>query len=838
MGGESVADSETGMDRGAVDERAAAAERATIERAAVVGAGLMGAGIAAHLANAGVSVLLLDIVPAEPPAGASRSVLAEEAVARLLKSDPAALMHKRNARLITPGNLEDHLGGLADADWIIEAVIERLDVKQQVYARIDAARGAGSIVSSNTSTIPLARLLEGAGTDFARDFMITHFFNPPRYMRLLELVVGERTDPEKAEIIRAFADERLGKGVVDARDTPGFIANRIGGYFVQCAMVEAFDAGLAVEEADALLGRPMGAPKTGIFGLLDLVGLDTVRHVGRSLLENLPSDDPFHAVHREPELVTRLIETGYTGRKGKGGFYRLNTEGGGRVKEAVDLATGEYRPAAKSRLAAVEAAKRGGLRALVESPDPGGRFAWRVLSRSLAYAASLVPTVAADLTAVDEAMRLGYNWKRGPFQLIDELGPSWFAARLEAEGMAVPPLLALAAAAGSGAAQTGAAAAGGADAAPGAEAHSSGVADAPGGFYRVEGDRLRHLTSDGAYADVPRRPGVLLLADVKLRGGRLAGNSSASLWHLGDGVLCLEFHSKMNAFDDATLKMVGTAIETVMMEGFKGLVLYSDGDNYSVGANIGLGLFAANIGLWPAITELVEGGQQAYRFLKYAPFPVVAAPAGLALGGGCESLLHSDAVQAHAESYIGLPEAGLGLLPAWGGSTQMLLRHTQHGKRMQGPMPPIAGAFETISMAKVSRSAEEARELLFLRPSDGITMNRDRLLADAKAKVLELAASYEPPEEPTFRLPGPSARAALDIFVGEFVNAGKATAHERVVSGRIAEVLSGGDTDITEEVSEERLLELELEGFLALIHEPKTLARVEHMLETGKPLRN
>jgi 3-hydroxyacyl-CoA dehydrogenase len=303
-------------------------------------------------------------------------------------------------------------------------------------------------------------------------------------------------------------------------------------------------------------------------------------------------------------------------------------------------------------------------------------------------------------------------------------------------------------------------------------------------------------------------------------------------------VLCLEFHSKMNAFDDATLKMVGTAIETVMMEGFNGLVLYSDGDNYSVGANIGLGLFAANIGLWAAIAEFVEGGQQAYRFLKYAPFPVVAAPAGLALGGGCESLLHSDAVQAHAESYIGLPEAGLGLLPAWGGSTQLLLRHTQSKRRMAGPMPPIAGAFETISMAKVSRSAEEARELLFLREGDGVTMNRDRLLADAKAKVLELAPGYKAPEEPTFRLPGPSARAALEIFVGEFVNAGRATAHDAVVSGRIAEVLSGGDTDITEEVSEERLLELEREGFLALIHEPKTLARVEHMLETGRPLRN
>src|SRR5665811_555514 len=521
-----------------------------IRRAAVIGAGLMGAGIAAHLANAGAEVLLLDIVPSDLPEGASRSVLAETAVAKLLKADPAAFMHKRNARLITPGNLDDHLDRLAEVDWIIEAVVERLDIKQQVYARIDAVRRPGSAVSSNTSTIPLVRLVEGASEQFARDFMITHFFNPPRYMRLLELVVGEKTDPATAQMLRSFADERLGKGVVDANDTPGFIANRIGGYFLQCAMVEAMDSGLSVEEADAVLGRPMGAPKTGIFGLLDLVGLDTVRHVGRSLFENLPADDPFHAVHREPELVTRLIEAGYTGRKGKGGFYRLNTEGGGRVKEAVDLATGDYHPAAKPRLGSVDAARRGGLRALVESPDPGGAYAWRVLSRTLSYAAALVPSVAADITAVDEAMRLGYNWKKGPFELIDELGAAWFAERLAEDGQAVPTLVALAAAGST----------------------------AAGAFYRVAEGNLQHLTPDGGYADVRRRPGVLLLADVKRRGERIAGNSSASLWDLGDGVACLEFHSKMNAFDDGTLKMIGTAIETVMMSGFAGLVLYSDGD--------------------------------------------------------------------------------------------------------------------------------------------------------------------------------------------------------------------------------------------------------------------
>jgi 3-hydroxyacyl-CoA dehydrogenase len=647
--------------------------------------------------------------------------------------------------------------------------------------------------------------------------MITHFFNPPRYMRLLELVVGESTDPIKAEKIRAFADERLGKGVVDVHDTPGFVANRIGGFWVRCAISEATQAELTVEEADAVMGRPMGAPKTGVFGLIDLVGLDVSTYVARSLGENLPADDPFHSVNTESALMKRLIENGYTGRKGKGGFYRLDTSGGRRVKQAVDLATGEYHTASRPRLGCVEAAKRGGLRALVEFPDAGGAYAWRVLSSTLSYAASLVPDVAGDITAVDEAMRLGYNWKKGPFELIDELGVSWFARTLEDEGRPVPPLLATAVRV--------------------SEA-DGGRGEDGGAFYRVAEGGLQYLMTDGNYADVRRRPGVLMLADVKRRSDRLAGNSSASLWDLGDDVVCLEFHSKMNAYDDGTLKMFGSAIETIMTEGYKGLVLYSDGDNYSVGANIGLALFAANIGLWPAVEEMLDGGQQAYRFMKYAPFPVVGAPAGLALGGGCESLLHSDAIVAHAESYIGLPEAGLGLLPGWGGTKEMLLRHTRNEKRMKGPVPPIAGAFETISMAKVSRSAEEARDLLFLRPGDTIVMNRDRLLAEAKARVLELAESYEPPEEPVLHLPGPSGRAALDIFVGEFRNAGKASEHDAAVSHEIATVLTGGDTDITEEVSETDLLDLERECFIRLVRQPKSLARIEHMLETGKPLRN
>ncbi|HET6518469.1 MAG TPA: 3-hydroxyacyl-CoA dehydrogenase NAD-binding domain-containing protein, partial [Geminicoccaceae bacterium] len=453
-----------------------------IQRVAVIGSGVMGGGIAAHVANAGVPVLLLDVVP--EGAVDNRNALAEGAVRRLLKSDPAAFMHERAARLVTPGNLEDDLGRLAGCDWIVEAVVEDPGVKRRLYERIDAARRPGSIVSSNTSTLQLAKLIEGLPARFRRDFLITHFFNPPRYLRLLEVVAGDETRPEAVEAVSAFADHALGKTVVRAKDTPGFIANRIGGFWMECALTEALERGIAVEAADAVLGRPLGIPKTGVFGLMDLVGIDLLPRVARSLAANLSPGDAFHGVHREHGLVRRMIADGYTGRKGKGGFYRLNRANGQRVKEALDLRTGAYRPAEEPRLGGVEAAAQGGgPRALFESADAASHYAWSVMSRTLAYAASLVPEVADDIVAVDEAMRLGYNWERGPFELIDRLGPAWFADRLRRDGLPVPPLL-------------------------------ERVGE--GAFYRVEDGRLRYLTTDGAYVDVPRRPGVLLLADIKL----------------------------------------------------------------------------------------------------------------------------------------------------------------------------------------------------------------------------------------------------------------------------------------------------------------------------------
>lgn len=775
---------------------------AGIEKAGVLGAGVMGAGIAAHLANAGIPVVLLDIVP---EGAADRNAIAAGALEKMKKAKPAPFMSAARARLVTPGNLEDHLELLADCDWIVEAVIERLDVKQAVYRKVDAVRKPGSIVSSNTSTIPISRLVEGLPEAFARDFLVTHFFNPPRYMRLLEIVAGTATRPDAVALLTGFADVRLGKSVVACKDTPGFIANRIGTYWIEAATKAAIEGGLTVEEADSVAGRPMGFPKTGIFGLLDLVGIDLGPHISASLLSTLPADDPYRDIAEDRPLLRKMIAEGYTGRKGKGGFYRLDKEGGKKTKLVIDLATGEYRPQVSTRLESVAAGAKD-LRKLVEHPDRGGRFAWELLSRTLAYAASLVPAIADDVTAVDEAMRTGYAWRWGPFELLDRLGPAWFAGRLAAEGRPVPPLLA---------------------------------AVGEGTFYRVEGGKLQFFGTDGAYHDVVRPPGVLLLSDVKRAGPPVAKNASASLWDIGDGVLCLEFTSKSNSLDEAILRQLQKAMKLIENGKFRALVIHNEGTNFSVGANLGLALFAANIAMWPAIEALIAEGQRVYKALKYAPFPVVGAPSGMALGGGCEILLHCDAIQAHAESYIGLVEVGVGVIPGWGGCKEMLARWIANPKRPGGPMPPVAKVFEMISTAQVATSAEEAREALILRDGDGITMNRDRLLADAKARALALLeGGYRPPAEPVFQLPGATAKAALDLAVAGFRANGMATPHDVVVADKLARILSGGDTDVTDTLPEDELYRLEREAFLELVRHPATLARIEHMLATGKPLRN
>ncbi len=769
-----------------------------IRKVAVVGAGVMGRGIAAHVANAGLPVLLLDVVPA---GATNRNALAEKALAALRSAQPAAFMHPKNARLVTAGNIEDHLPLLADVDWIIEAVVEDLPAKRAIYGRLNEYRRPESIVSSNTSTIPLRQLIDGLPPAFAQNFLITHFFNPPRYMRLLELVAGEQTRPEVVAAITTFADLRLGKGVVPCKDKPGFIANRIGGFWLQCAMTEAFARELDVEEADAALGPPVGIPKTGVFGLLDLVGLDLVAHVARSLVANLPPDDPFQAIRDVPPLVARMIESGHIGRKGKGGFYRRVEQAGGSAIEAIDLKSGDYRP---HRRPPKDGGQKPGLRAFLEQEERASRYAWRVLSETLCYAADVAFDIADHLLAVDEAMRLGYNWRQGPFEMIDALGAGWFAGRLRAEGRTVPALL-----------------------------------EKTGGrpLYRVKDGRLQGLSAAGDYVDQPPLAAGLRLADLRRLGKPIAGNGSASLWDLGDGVACLEFHTKMNTFDAGTLAMIGQSI-AIVGQRFKGLVIGSDGENFSLGVNLGLALFAANVAYWAGVEELVKQGQTLFQRLKYAPFPVVGAPAGMALGGGCEILLHCDAVQAHAESYIGLVELGVGLVPSWGGCKELLLRWMAHPQRPGGPMPAISKTFETIGTAKVSMSAAEARDLLFLRPTDGITMNRDRVLADAKAKALELARDYKPPTPLTAALPGPSGRVALLLALSDLAKRGLASPHDVVIAEKLATILTGGSTDITESVPEDDLLTLERNTALDLLRQPATLARMEHLLDTGKPLRN
>jgi len=766
-----------------------------IAKVAVLGSGVMGAGIAALIANANIPVVLLDIVP---EGAENRNILAEKAVEKLLANNPSGFTHKNKAKYITTGNLSDHLDHLTDVDWIIEAVLEKLDVKQDVYRKINTVRKTGSIVSSNTSTLPLHVLVEGMEGDFASDFLITHFFNPPRFMHLLELVAGKQTRTDAYAEIEKFADVKLGKGVVKCKDTPGFIANRIGVFWMMTGLLEAIRLGISVEDADAIMSKPLGIPKTGIFGLFDLIGIDLMPLIAKSMLATLPERDLFRTLYQEPDLIKNMIANGYTGRKGKGGFYRINKENGKKIKEVINLATGEYAVEQKSSLASVKAAKDG-VSALINHADKGGEYARLVMSKTLAYAASLIPEIADEILAVDNTMKWGYNWKYGIFELIDKIGAETLINVLEAESIAVPALL-----------------------------HTRP-------FYKVEGNQRLYL-HEKTYQPFPQKAGIWSLADKKLGNKPVLKNASASLWDIGDGIACLELTSKMNSVDMDVVGMIEESIEKVKKD-FSGLVIGSDNDNFSVGANLSLLLFAANMADWALISDIIKRGQHALIGLKYAPFPVVSALGGMALGGGCEIVLHSDAVQAHVESYAGLVEVGVGLIPGWGGCTEMLVRHLQ-GLATGNAMPAISTVFETIATAKTSASAEEAKDMKILNAHSRITMNRSRLIPDAKQLCLLLADNYTPPESPTLNLPGETAKVALEIVLSQYFDAGKATAHDVTVGKQLATILSGGSTDITQSLSEQQLLDLEHHAFMELIKTRPTLDRIEYMLENGKPLRN
>jgi 3-hydroxyacyl-CoA dehydrogenase len=774
---------------------------AKIKRVAIFGAGVMGGGIAAQMADAGVEVILLDVVPDR---AANRNELAEAAVKTQRESAPPGFVYPSRARFITCGNLEDDLAKLRDCDWIIEAVKEDVCIKQDVYRKIDADRKPGSVVSSNTSTLTLAALSAGMPESFARDFMIAHFFNPPRFTQLLETVPSDNMRSGAAGDIRRFADLSLGKNVLQCKDTPGFIANRIGGYWMMRGLEEAVRRGVSVQQADAAMGAPAGFPKTGIFGLFDRVGIDLMLHTASAIAAStsLPADDPLRKLDPEKTLALlgRMIEQGYSGRKGKGGFYRLSTEGGQKIKEVRDLVTGEYHAeAARRDLTGLEHANED-LKALVMHPEVGP-YAWAVLSDTLSYAASLVPAIADGIAAVDEAMRKGYNWKHGPGEMIDKLGVDWFLAKLEEEGRTAPQLL------------------------EAARAKS---------LYITDGGNRLAIGTHGDYTPIVTPEGYLTLADVKRRAPvPLARNNDASLWDLRDGIACLELTTRDNVITPDVVKIIGEAIKLGTDKRLKGLVIGNDSDTFSAGADLRLLREAAQPSQrnWTHIDDAIKDGQHAMQGLKYAPFPVVSALTGKALGGGCELLLHSDAIQAHANSFPGLVEPAVGLIPAWGGCTQMLMRQSFP------VVLHVPNVFQNIARCRVANTIDEAREMKILRAGDGITMNRARLLADAKARCLQLAKDYSPPKPRTVHLPGAALKRIINGKADALARKGKITGHDAVVSSALATVLCGGNTNISHALGEQQLLELERAAFMELVKTEATFKRIDHMVEHGKPLR-
>lgn len=776
----------------------------TIKKVAVIGSGVMGSGIAAHCANAGCEVLLLDIVDDD---SSDRSTIAKNAINYMHKSNPEMLMQRKNSKLITPGNIDDDLHKLIDCDWVIEVIIENLDIKKKLYKKIAQNIGKDTILSSNTSTIPRSELITDMTTDLSSRFLITHFFNPPRYLPLLEVVSSPEVNADVLDKFCTFADIDLGKRVTICNDSPGFIGNRLGIYFIQRAYKATIDHGLSIEQADAMLGRPIGLPKTAVFALMDLVGIDLIPHVTSSLVSHLDENDPFHQIAGVgKDTISSMIDEGYTGRKGKGGFYRLNRENGKKIKEARSLITGEYKTA--KRKAGFPSAKMGkrGIAEIMDCDDKGAQFVSDVLLDSLSYAAYIVPEVSEDIYAIDGAMKVGYNWKKGPFEMMDAIGPRSMVNRLKDSNKSVPPFLALAA--------------------------------EKGMFYGIDSGEITRLSPNGEMVIIERNEDTLTVADLKRRGKPLKRNGSASIWDMGDQVLLVEYHTKMNAMDPMNMEMLLNAVDMAENEGWKGIVIGNDAANFCAGANLGLALFAANLAAWKDLDDFIGLGQDTYQTLKFSEVPIVAASAGLCLGGGAEVLMHCDAVQAHSESYVGLVEVGVGIIPAWGGCKEYLGRVKEFGLVSNGPMGAVMKAFEVIGTAQVAKSANQARTMGFLGPNDRITMNRDRLLSDAKKTLIELSKDYSPPEPRTYSLPGPSGKAALELAVNDLALSGKVTPHDIVVTNALAEILTGGDTDITDILEEDDILAMEKNAITTLAKNTDTLDRMQHMLETGKPLRN
>jgi 3-hydroxyacyl-CoA dehydrogenase len=786
-----------------------------VKKAAVLGAGTMGAQIAAHLANAGIPALLLDIVPQDKP---DRNAVARAGLEAAKKSKPAAFFTADRAALVTIGNLEDDLPKLKDCDLIIEAVVENPDIKRSLYEKVEQHRRPGSIVASNTSGIPLRQLAEGRSDDFRAHFVGMHFFNPPRYMHLVEIIRTEWTKPEVSCSMFGFLDERLGKGVVVAKDRPNFIANRVGTYGALVTMQTMLASGYSIEEVDKITGPATGRPKTATFRTFDLVGLDVFAHVVKNLHENLP-DDPEREIFRMPDFVSKMIERGLLGNKTKAGFYqRKQGEGDKREIRTLDTVTLDYRAAQKVKLPSLDMAKniedtRERLKALTWAKDRVGEFLWKTLSRTLCYTADRIPEIADTVVEVDRAMRWGFNWELGPFEVWDAIGVEKSVAKLQAEGRPVPANVEKLLASG---AKT---------------------------FYKQEnGQRFYFDFPSAEYRPLADPPGTIVLKSLKDRTGVIKKNSGASMIDLGDGVAGVEFHSKMNSIGGDTLEMLRFAIAETE-KNFVGLVVGNQGVNFSVGANLMLMLMEAQDENWEELEMIGRYFQQSVMSLRYSARPVVVAPFQMVFGGGCEMVLHADRVRAAAETYIGLVEVGVGIIPAGCGTKEMLLRAMDSipaGMKDADPFPFVKRAFETIALAKVATSAEQARDFGFLREEDSISMNGDRLIADAKKQVLALAASgYAQPQPRTDILAlGNPALATLKLGVHLMKRAGYISDHDALIGEKLARILTGGDLNHATQVSEQYLLDLEREAFLSLIGTRKSQDRIAHMLKTGKPLRN
>ena len=656
------------------------------------------------------------------------------------------------------------------------------------------------MISSNTSTIPLARLIEGHSKTFGESFVITHFFNPPRIMPLVEVVSGPATAPSKRQMIEEAGEEILGKTVLNCRDTPGFVANRIGCFWIAMAIIEALEAGLPIDEADAIVSRPLRIPASGAFGLLDLIGVDLVPHVWGSLHRQLPKSDLLQSYDLTAHpLIKQMIETNHLGRKSGSGFYRLSKSGSGRTREVLDPATFDYHAERPSDLSS---RRDWDLKQLCESGDAAGRLAWRVLSRTVVYASSVAPEIADTIADIDLGMRLGYNWTEGPFQLADGVGAGWIAERLAASGESVPPLLA--------------------------------KASEAGGFYAKDGSAL---ATASPYVPVKSLRAAKPLASLKQK--TVFENDGAVLADFGDGVLCLEHKTKMAIYDDNVFAAIGVALEEVP-KAFRALVIGSDHPRaFSCGADLSFFLGRIKAGDFAGLDAFLRTGQDRFFSLKYAPFPVVAAAFGFALGGGCETLLHVHEIVAHAELNAGMPEANLGVLPCWGGCTQMAVRWLKKDGVMHGPVSWLTEPFALILGSRVSGSALEARDFGILCGCDPILMDRARIICRAKTRAIELAeAGFRPPEQEPLFLPGPSGKASLMSSARSQHALGRLSANDLAVAEALATILSGGATDALQPMTERDVLSLEREAVLSLAHRPATRERIEHMLATGKPLRN